>query len=58
MSHGLPDDARPRQFGLPLATAMADRSGHRHARKAGRQFLPARPACFCARHVHVIDMPT
>ena len=44
-------------FGLPLAAAhwMIDRV-HRHATHMRTPPLPARPACFATRHVHVIDV--
>src|SRR2546421_9200668 len=44
-------------FGLPLATAhwMIDRV-HRHAPHVRAASLPACPACFATRDVHVIDI--
>src|SRR5438093_724120 len=47
----------PAAFGFSLATAhrMIDRI-HRHAPHMWAPPLPPRPACFAARHVHVIDV--
>src|SRR6478672_1149379 len=44
-------------FGFPLAPAhwMIDWI-HRHAPHVRASSLPARPACFATRHVHVIDV--
>src|SRR6476620_1152684 len=44
-------------FGFTLATAhrMIDRI-HRHAPHVRTSSLPARPACFATRHIHVIDV--
>src|SRR5205814_7934961 len=44
-------------FGFPLAPAhwMIDRI-HRHAPDMRTPPLPARPACFATRHIHVIDV--
>src|SRR6476620_2362835 len=44
-------------FGLPLAPAHWMIDGvHRHATHMRTPPLPARPACFATRHVHVIDV--